>query len=103
MADYLLLYSGGQMPSEEERPKVMQAWDAWFHSLGGALKDGGNPFSGQAKTIAAGGDVSNGGGSGSGYSIITADSLDDAVGKARGCPVLQGGASITVYETFNVM
>lgn len=42
-------------------------------------------------------------GSASGYSIVTADSLDEAVGKAKGCPVLQGGASITVYETFAVM
>ena len=43
------------------------------------------------------------GGSASGYSIVTADSLDEAVDKAKGCPVLQGGASITVYETFEVM
>ena len=47
--------------------------------------------------------MSDGGASASGYSILTADSLDEAVGKAKGCPVLQGGASITVYETFAVM
>jgi hypothetical protein len=47
--------------------------------------------------------VSDGGGSASGYSIVTADSLDEAVDKAKGCPVLQGGASVTVYETFAVM
>ena len=39
----------------------------------------------------------------SGYSIIQADSLDEAVAKAKGCPVLQGGAQIVVLETFNVM
>jgi hypothetical protein len=39
----------------------------------------------------------------SGYSIIAADSLDEAVAMARGCPVLQGGAKIVVLETFNVM
>ncbi len=39
----------------------------------------------------------------SGYSIIKADSLDEAVAKAKGCPVLQGGAKIVVLETFNVM
>jgi hypothetical protein len=36
-------------------------------------------------------------------SIIKADSLDAAVAMAKGCPVLQGGAKITVYETFSVM
>jgi hypothetical protein len=39
----------------------------------------------------------------SGYSVIKADSLDEAVTKAKGCPVLQGGAKIIVLETFNVM
>jgi hypothetical protein len=104
MADYLLLYSGGSMPeSEEEQAQVMKAWDGWFAKLGGALKDGGNPFSGQAKTIASDGSVSDGGGSASGYSIIQADSLDDATALAKECPVTAGGASITVYETFAVM
>ena len=104
MADYLLLYAGGKMPeSEEEQAAVMKAWDGWMHELGGSLKDGGNPFTPASKTISASGDVSDGGGSASGYSIITADSLDEATEKAKGCPVLQGGANITVYETFAVM
>jgi hypothetical protein len=103
--DYLLLYSGGSMPeSEEEQSTVMKAWDVWMHDLGSALKDGGNPFApGAAKTISADGAVSDGAGSASGYSVISADSLDDATEKAKGCPVLQGGATIEVYETFSVM
>jgi hypothetical protein len=106
MADYLLLYSGGKMPeSEEEQAVVMKAWDEWMHQLGGSLKDGGNPFTPQAKTIAPSGEVSDGAGGtmASGYSILSADSLDEATEKAKGCPVLQGGANITVYETFAVM
>ena len=106
MADYLLLYAGGKMPeSEEEQATVMKAWDGWMHELGDSLKDGGNPFTPQAKTISSSGEVSDGamGSAASGYSIITADSLDEATEKAKGCPVLQGGANITVYETFAVM
>jgi hypothetical protein len=103
--DYVLLYSGGRMPeSDEEQKAVMAAWNTWMESLGGALKDGGNPFApGAAKTISADGAVRDGAGSTSGYSIITADSLDDAVTKAKSCPVLEGGATIEVYETFAVM
>ena len=103
--DYLLLYSGGGMPeTEEEQAAVMKAWDSWMHDLGSALKDGGNPFApGAAKTISADGAVRDGAGSASGYSIIIADSLDDAVTKSKGCPVLQSGATIEVYETFAVM
>ena len=106
MANYLLLYSGGSMPeSEAEQAAVMQAWTGWFGVLGSALVDGGNPTTGQAKTIASDGTVSDGSalGMASGYSIIQADSLDEAVARAEGCPVLQGGAKIVVLETFNVM
>jgi hypothetical protein len=107
MADYVLLYSGGGMPeSEEETKAVMAAWDSWFATLGSALKDGGNPFApGAAKTVGPDGSVTDGGiaPTASGYSIISADSLDQAVDLAKGCPVSMGGASVSVYETFAVM
>ncbi len=106
MASYVLLYSGGSMPeSEAEQAAVMQAWGAWFGGLGSALVDGGNPFTGKAKSIASDGKVSDSpmATMASGYSIIQADSLDASVELAKGCPVLQGGAQITVFETFNVM
>jgi hypothetical protein len=103
MANYLLLYSGGGMPSSEaEQKAVLKEWEGWFGKLGSALVDGGNPFGPKAKTIASNGKVSEGplGAPASGYSLIKADSLEAAVAFAKGCPVLKGGASITVYETF---
>ena len=106
MADYVLLYTGGKMPeTDEERATVMGAWDAWFHELGGDLKDGGNPFSPDAASITRDGAVSagNGGIGATGYSIVKAASLDEATTKAKGCPVLLGGGGITVFETFDVM
>jgi hypothetical protein len=106
MTDYLLLYSGGKMPeTESEQADVMKAWGVWMENLGSAMKDGGNPFTPQAKTIAPSGKVSEGpvGTPASGYSIIQGSSLDDAVKKAKDCPVLLGGGTISVYETFEVM
>jgi hypothetical protein len=105
VADYVLLYSGGGMPeTEEEQAQVMKAWDEWFKQLGGALKDGGNPFSSAAKTVKPDGSVSDGAGANAtGYSVIRADSIDAATALAKGCPVLMGGASISVYETLDVM
>ena len=103
---YLLLYSGGSMPeTEEEQKAVMDAWGAWMGVLGDKLQDGGNPFTPAAKTISADGSVSDGpvGTPASGYSLIKADSLEEAVELAKGCPVSLGGASISVYETFEVM
>jgi hypothetical protein len=105
MANFLLLYTGGSMPSPAEREQVMKAWEAWFGTLGSNLVDAGNPFTPQAKSISSNGKVSDGpvGTLASGYSIIKADSLDAAVAIAKECPVTQGGAQITVYETFPVM
>ena len=106
MANYLLLYSGGSMPEgEAEQAKVMEAWTGWFGTLGDKLVDGGNPFSGQAKRISGNGSVADEGHGHrhTGYSILKAGSLDEAVKLAKGCPVLGGGAEIDVYETFEVM
>ena len=103
MANYLLLYGGGQMPQNDaEVAKILQAWGAWFAQLGDSVVDQGNPFTGTGKTIVSDG-VKDGAGNASGYSVIKASSLDDAVAKAKGCPVLQAGASISVYEIHEAM
>ena len=92
-----------ESPAEQEA--VMAAWGAWFGKIGSNVVDGGNPFTPMAKSISSNGTVNNGpvGELASGYSIIKADSLDAAVAVSRECPVLQGGAKITVYEIFPVM
>ena len=101
--NYLLVYHGGSMPENpDEGAKIMQAWTEWFGTLGDALVDGGNPAS-ATKTISADGSVRDETDGPSGYSIIKAESLDAAVALAKGCPVLHGGASIQVAETFAAM
>ena len=108
MANFVLLYTGGGMPEDEaEQAAVMQAWVAWYDKLGSAVVDPGNPFTPLARSIASDGSVSDGPGPvgtmASGYSIITADSLDQAIVMAKGCPMLQGGGQISVFEIFPAM
>jgi len=103
MANFLLTFHGGNMPeTQEEQDQVMKAWTDWFGELGDALVDGGNPVS-QSRAISPDGSVMEATHGPTGYSIIKADSLDAAVDLSRGCPVLAGGASIVVSETFPVM
>jgi hypothetical protein len=103
MANFLLTFHGGSMPdSKEEQDQVMSAWTNWFGTLGDALVDGGNPIS-QARAISPDGSVMDATSAPSGYSILKADSLDAAVSLAKGCPVLAGGATVVVSETFPVM
>jgi hypothetical protein len=103
MSTYLLTFHGGSMPeTKEAQDQVMAAWTSWFGTLGDKLVDGGNPISG-AKAISPDGSVMDATSAPSGYTILKADSLDQAVELSKGCPVLAGGASVLVSETFPVM
>lgn len=103
MAEYVLVFKGGSMPQgDEEKQKVMEAWNKWFGALGQAVVDQGNPF-GPSKGVTADGSVGSAASGLTGYAILKADNLDQAVEMAKGCPVLAGGASVEVYETFPVM
>jgi hypothetical protein len=97
MPTYHLTYTGGSTPDNEEAAAaVMEAWNGWFADLGDAIVDGGHPL-GPVQSIAPGGAVRDGG-EVTGYSIIAADDLADAVAKAKGCPVLTDGGAVEVGE-----
>ena len=104
MPKYVLAYhGGGAAETEEEVAKVMAAWGAWMESLGDALVDPGNP-TGLAKTIDADGGVTVGGGANplTGYSLLVAGDIDEAVALAKGCPIFESGGSIQVAETIEM-
>lgn len=104
MLKYMLVYTGGSMPQgEAEQKRVLKDWDRWYKRVGKSVVDQGNPFTPMAKNISSDGRISDGSSDckASGYSLIQANSLDDAVAIAKDCPVLKDGAKITVYETFN--
>ena len=105
MTKFLLAYHGGGAPSSpEEGAKVMQAWTDWIGSVGKAMVDVGNP-TGAAKTLKPGGKVADGGGSDpiTGYSILEAGSIDEAVTLSKGCPQLLSGGTIEITEITPVM
>jgi hypothetical protein len=104
MAKYLFVYHGGSKPESKEAVKeVMNAWGQWFGSMGSAVVDGGNPV-GKSSTVQSNGSVVSNGGANpaSGYSLIEASSLDDALEKARSCPILSAGGSIEVAEAIDM-
>jgi hypothetical protein len=97
MAKFVYLYSGAAMAdTPQAQEQAMQEWTAWLGGLGGSVTDIGNPF-GASATVGAGGTSPEASGFG-GYSVIEADSLDDAAAKASGCPALKSGGNVEVYE-----
>ena len=103
MAKFVFLYTGGQMADTPEAQKAaMDAWVGWFGTLGEDIVDPGNPF-GASSTVKSDGSSTDGAAGGiSGYSVVSANSLADAAGKAKGCPVLAGGGTVEVYEAIPI-
>ena len=103
MAKYLFVYHGGKNPeSEEEVKQVLDAWGAWLGGMGAAVIDGGNPV-GTSVTVNADGSVAEtDGNAATGYSLIEASDIDDAIEKAKGCPIRQAEGSIEVAEAFDM-
>jgi hypothetical protein len=102
MARFVLMFHGGETP-EEASSEVMERWMAWFSELGAAVVDMGAPF-GATATIASNGTPSEGAGAdpATGYTIVEAANLHDAVVMAKGCPGLNGGGSVRLYEAMQM-
>ena len=104
MTNFVLVYTGGGMPEgEAEQAAVLAGWNAWYERLGEAIVDGGNPF-GASKNVTHKG-VSDGAVSSpliTGYTIISAESLDAAVAEMHDHPHLKSGGQVSVHETFQM-
>jgi hypothetical protein len=97
MAKFVYIYTGGGMPeSEEEGARVMKQWQDFLGGFGDNLVDIGSPF-GASQAVNG-----NGALKASGYSVITAGSLDDAVQQAKACPIFDRGGNVEVYEAIEM-
>ena len=103
MAKFVLAYRGGSMgENESDQQAQMELWGNWFGALGSAVVDPGSPF-GSARTITSSGADAEGGSAGlTGYSILETADLEEAVAKAKGCPVLGAGGTVEVYESLPI-
>lgn len=107
MAKFILLYNGPATPAEQMDKglvqKVMGAWKTWMEKLGPAMVDMGQP-------MANGRSVVDDGSEGkalllTGYSIIEAANMDEAVKLVDGHPFLSdktGKFSVEVFELMPV-
>ena len=102
MAKYLITYTGGATPESTtpaERDTIMKAWMDWYGGLGDAVVDMGSP-TGASKSLVPGGVASDGRLGITGYSLISADSIDAATDACRSHPHLDAGGSIEISEAF---
>ncbi len=91
MKRFMLLHFGFEKPTAE----IMAAWGKWFESVADKSVDQGGFSGGREISHSGTKDLPWGMESITGYSIINAESLDDAEKIARDNPFI---ASIRVYE-----
>lgn len=99
MSQYLITYIGGNKPAtEEEGKEQMSKYRAWLSALGEAAVSPANPLK-NTHTVNSDGVVVEGSKSSmSGYTIVSADSIDAAISIAKDCPFLDIGGSLEVSE-----
>jgi len=99
MPEFMFAYHGGRTPrTGEEIDRSMAAWGAWMEANQSAFVDPGNPV-GMSKTVSAAGVADDGGANPlSGYSIVTADSIEAACEIAKSNPMVAEGGSVEVAE-----
>lgn len=99
MAQYVIIYLGGNQPSSPEEGKQhFSRYMEWISSLGEAAVSPANPLK-DTMTVSPDGTVTTGGTTTmSGYTIIEADSMDAALSIARACPFLEIGGSLEVSQ-----
>lgn len=99
MKQFVLVYLGGNQPSnEDEANKHFSKYVEWVSSLGDTVIVPTIPLK-DTTTVSPDGSIKEGGSSAmSGFSIIKADSMDAALSIAQDCPFLEIGGSLEVSE-----
>jgi hypothetical protein len=104
MSEYLFLFRGvNRDKSPEEMQQHMQKWMTWITELsesgrmperGRPLEDGGKTVRGTGKAVTDGPyaekDIV------SGFLIINAKDIDEAVEVSKGCPIFEGDGAVEV-------
>jgi len=99
MSDYILIYHGGpKFASREEGAAYMAKWKEWIDGLGDAVVNRGVPF---GKTVIVGLDGAKAGDGASGYTVLRADNIEEAVEMVKPCPHTEFG-TIEVSEAMDM-
>ena len=94
MTKYLFIYKApaSMVPSSPEAQEAaMAAWGSWMEKVGAQMVDPGNPVGTSWTVNAHGAKVGGNTPPVMGYSILEADSIEEACKLAEGNPMLEGG------------
>jgi hypothetical protein len=99
MAKFMLVYLGGNQPSNpEEGKKHFEEYRNWLVSLGDSIVSAANPLN-NTHVIHPDGKIEEGSATAmSGFSILEAETIEAAVEMAKACPFKNIGGTLEVSE-----
>lgn len=109
MKNFLFVYrsvnNSNTQPSPEEMQENMKMWMDWLGAVAaqGKLVDRGNSLQPTGKMVSNNATVTDGPYAETkevvgGYSVVKADSIDEAAALATGCPIFMAGGNVEVRE-----
>ena len=109
MRDFMMLFHSEPNPDFNPTPEQIQAemkrWQDWMGGIGaqGKLKNPGEGLGFQGKTMHADGSITDGPYAEvkeivGGFIIVSADSVEEAIELANGCPALASGGKVEVRD-----
>jgi hypothetical protein len=101
MANYMFIYyKQAEDDTTLSQSEIMDEWKKWFGGLGDKLVDGGGPFNDGGQAVENSGVTTIENFPATGYTIVKAGSMNEAVELAKGCPMLEHNktTAIRVYE-----
>lgn len=109
MKEYMLVFRNdyASMPksSPEEMQAIMKKWMDWIGGIAAQnkLAQAGNPLGGAGRVVRPNNVITDGPYTEikeviGGYTIVKAESIDEAAGLANGCPILSEGGNVEVRE-----
>ena len=94
MGKYVYIYFAGSEDSGSA-----EDWGNWFGQLGDKIVDPGNEFGHGGQAVHSAGVMAVKDMPATGYSIVTASSMDEATEMAKGCPLTGSkDGAVCVYE-----
>ncbi len=96
MKKFLFVYHGAWVYTRE----VKDGWTNWFALIGDSIIDGGSPLGpGREVTPTGTKEASPDISPATGYTLVKADSMEEAVGLLEECPIID---SVMVYEAMSM-
>ena len=99
MKNYIYVYYDSREENSAPMEEITKAWMGWFQELGDKVVDAGNPFNGGGMAVEKSGVTAIENFPATGYSIVKANSMEEAIEMAKTCPLINSDkAAVRVYE-----